>query len=149
MKLYCWFLATLTTPVFASPVSGAGATAGSANIIQWLLSCFFVIGLILLLAWLLKKSRLMPNLAQSQLRVLSVLPLGTREKLLVVKVGDEQLVLGMTPSNISLLCKLETPLNEQNLTAPFAAQLAKLMKPGVAAAVDATPDAQRGGKHEV
>ena len=93
MRHYCGFLATLATPLLAAPVSGAGATAGNANIIQWLVSCFLVIGLILLLAWLLKKSRLMPNQAQSQLRVLSVLSLGTREKLLVVKVGSEQLVL--------------------------------------------------------
>jgi len=147
MRHYCWFLATLATPLLAAPVSGAGATAGNANIIQWLVSCFLVIGLILLLAWLLKKSRLMPNQAQSQLRVLSVLSLGTREKLLVVKVGTEQLVLGMTPANISLLCKLETPLNEQSLVPPFAAQLAKLMKPGNPTVV-AAPDSETGGNHE-
>ncbi len=137
----------LATPLLAAPVSGAGPTAGNANIIQWLVSCFLVIGLILLLAWLLKKSRLMPNQAQSQLRVLSVLSLGTREKLLVVKVGTEQLVLGMTPANISLLCKLETPLNEQSLVPPFAAQLAKLMKPGNPAVV-AAADSETGGNHE-
>ncbi len=137
----------LATPLLAAPVSGAGPTAGNANIIQWLVSCFLVIGLILLLAWLLKKSRLMPNQAQSQLRVLSVLSLGTREKLLVVKVGTEQLVLGMTPANISLLCKLETPLNEQSLVPPFAAQLAKLMKPGNPAVV-AAADNETGGNHE-
>jgi len=147
MRHYCGFLATLATPLLAAPVSGAGATVGNANIIQWLVSCFLVIGLILLLAWLLKKSRLMPNQAQSQLRVLSVLSLGTREKLLVVKVGTEQLVLGMTPANISLLCKLETPLNEQSLVPPFAAQLAKLMKPGNPAVV-AAPDSETGGNHE-
>ncbi len=147
MRHYCWFLATLATPLLAAPVSGAGATAGNANIIQWLVSCFLVIGLILLLAWLLKKSRLMPNQAQSQLRVLSVLSLGTREKLLVVKVGTEQLVLGMTPANISLLCKLDTPLNEQSLVPPFAAQLAKLMKSSSPAVV-AAPDSETGGNHE-
>ena len=147
MRHYCGFLAILATPLLAAPVSGAGATAGNANIIQWLVSCFLVIGLILLLAWLLKKSRLMPNQAQSQLRVLSVLSLGTREKLLVVKVGTEQLVLGMTPANISLLCKLETPLNEQSLVPPFAAQLAKLMKPGNPAVV-AAADSETGGNHE-
>ena len=147
MRHYCVLLATLATPLLAAPVSGAGATAGNANIIQWLVSCFLVIGLILLLAWLLKKSRLMPNQAQSQLRVLSVLSLGTREKLLVVKVGSEQLVLGMTPANISLLCKLETPLDEQSLVPPFAAQLAKLMKPGNTAVV-AAADSETGGNHE-
>ena len=117
----------------------------STSLLQWLVSCFLVIGLILLLAWLLKKSRLVPALAQNQLRVISALPLGNREKLLVVKVGEQQVLLGMTPTNINLLCQLETPLAEPAATMPFAAQLAKLMKPGQATADAAT---NQGSKDE-
>lgn len=117
----------------AWPALAATTTANpppSTGLLQWLVSCFLVIGLILLLAWLLKKSRLVPAMAQNQLRVISALPLGNREKLLVVKVGEQQVLLGMTPTSINLLCQLETPLAEQAATVPFAAQLAKLMKPG-------------------
>ena len=116
----------------AWPVMAAGQ-APTTDLLQWLVSCFLVIGLILALAWLLKKSRLVPALAQNQLRVISVLPLGNREKLLVVKVGEQQVLLGMTPANINLLCQLDSPLVEPPTTVPFAAQLAKLMKPGATA----------------
>ena len=120
----------------AWPALAASTTTNpppNTGLLQWLVSCFLVIGLILALAWLLKKSRLVPALAQNQLRVISVLPLGNREKLLVVKVGEQQVLLGMTPANINLLCQLDSPLVEPPTTVPFAAQLAKLMTPGATA----------------
>ena len=128
----------------AWPAMAAGQ-APTTDLLQWLVSCFLVIGLILALAWLLKKSRLVPGLAQNQLRVISVLPLGNREKLLVVKVGEQQVLLGMTPANINLLCQLDSPLAEPPATMPFAAQLAKLMKPGATADGALSPV---GGKDE-
>ena len=37
----------------------------------------------------------------------AVLPMGMKEKVAVIEVGNEQLVVGITPQQISLLCKLE------------------------------------------
>ena len=140
MRHFAWIGLLGAWPALAATTAVTTATnpPPSTSLLQWLVSCFLVIGLILLLAWLLKKSRLVPALAQNQLRVISALPLGNREKLLVVKVGEQQVLLGMTPTNINLLCQLETPLAEPAATMPFAAQLAKLMKPGQATADAAT-----------
>lgn len=102
-------------------------TSANVTLMQWLASCFLVIALILVLAWLLKKSRLVPSVMQSQLKVVSMLPLGSREKLLVVKVGEQQLLLGMTPNQISLLCQLDKPLPENGSPHAFAGQLSKWM----------------------
>ncbi len=147
MRHFAWVGLLGAWPALAATTAVTTATnpPPSTSLLQWLVSCFLVIGLILLLAWLLKKSRLVPALAQNQLRVISALPLGNREKLLVVKVGEQQVLLGMTPTNINLLCQLETPLAEPAATMPFAAQLAKLMKPGQATADAAT---NQGSKDE-
>lgn len=102
-------------------------TSANVTLMQWLASCFLVIALILVLAWLLKKSRLVPSVMQSQLKVVSMLPLGSREKLLVVKVGEQQLLLGMTPNQISLLYQLDKPLPENGSPHAFAGQLSKWM----------------------
>ena len=113
----------------AWPALAASTTTNpppNTGLLQWLVSCFLVIGLILALAWLLKKSRLVPALAQNQLRVISVLPLGNREKLLVVKVGEQQLLIGVTPQQVNFLYRLETPLDESQPQA-FSQQLGKLM----------------------
>jgi len=104
----------------------AAGQAPTTDLLQWLVSCFLVIGLILALAWLLKKSRLVPAMAQNQLRVISVLPLGNKEKLLVVKVGEQQLLVGVTPQQVNFLYRLEDPLDE-NQPQVFSQQLGKLM----------------------
>ena len=147
MRHFAWIGLLGAWPALAATTAVTTATnpPPSTSLLQWLVSCFLVIGLILLLAWLLKRARLVPALAQNQLRVISALPLGNREKLLVVKVGEQQVLLGMTPTNINLLCQLETPLAEPAATMPFAAQLAKLMKPGQATADAAT---NQGSKDE-
>ncbi len=75
----------------------------------------------------MRKSRLIQPMTQGPMRVLSSLPLGTRERLLVVKVGEQQILLGTTPGRISFLCQLDKPIDEQQLPQPFAAQLGKLL----------------------
>ena len=86
MRHFAWMGLLGAWPALAATTANPPPSTG---LLQWLVSCFLVIGLILLLAWLLKKSRLVPAMAQNQLRVISALPLGNREKLLVVKVGEQ------------------------------------------------------------
>lgn len=103
------------------------ATPVGPGLLQWLLSCALVIGFILVLGWLLRKSRLVQPMTQGPMKILSSLPLGTRERLLVVKVGEQQILLGTTPGQISFLCQLEKPIDEQQLSQPFSLQLGKLL----------------------
>lgn len=117
-------MALLSSPASAAVAVGPG-------LMQWLLSCSLVIGFILLLAWLLRKSRLIQPMTQGPMKVISSLPLGTRERLLVVRVGEQQVLLGVTPGTISYLCQLDKPLDEQQLPPPFSAQLGKLMSRNV------------------
>lgn len=131
-KLLAASLLATSTPLWAATPVGPG-------LLQWLLSCALVIGFILFLGWLLRKSRLIQPMTQGPMKVLSSLPLGTRERLLVVKVGEQQILLGTTPGRISFLCQLDKPIDEQQLPQPFAAQLGKLLS---------RPSAQEE-KHEV
>lgn len=106
-------------------MAGAPASLGAGGLVGWLLSCALVIGLILALGWLLKKTRLNIRLNDSGLKVVSSLALGYKERLLVVQVGQQQLLIGATPQQISLLCQLDEPLAPG---APFAQQLRKVLK---------------------
>ncbi len=49
---------------------------------------------------------------QHGLKVISTLSVGQRERVIVVEVGDEQLVLGVTATQINTLHVLNTPLTE-------------------------------------
>ncbi|MGX5731766.1 flagellar biosynthetic protein FliO [Pseudoxanthomonas beigongshangi] len=77
-----------------------------------LVGLILVLGLILGLAWLLKRLPgaglgLRPN---DQLRVVTSLSVGTKERLLVVEVGGEQLLVGVSPGGIATLHRLPEPL---------------------------------------
>lgn len=50
------------------------------------------------------------NHASGALKIVSSLAMGQRERIVVVQVGDEQLVIGVTPSQINTLHVLSNPL---------------------------------------
>ncbi len=79
----------------------------SANVLQWALGLFFVLALFGVLVWLLHKTGNFSSQSKSQLAVLSGLSLGMREKLVLVKVGEKQLLLGVTPGRVDKLMELE------------------------------------------
>ncbi|MGR2702172.1 flagellar biosynthetic protein FliO [Vibrio campbellii] len=92
-------------------------------------SLVLVIGVILLLAWMLKRMQVPVLGHQKGLRIVSQLPVGTKERIAVVQVGEEQFLVGITSQSIQTLAKLETPLKEEELASgAFASQFSQLIK---------------------
>lgn len=105
-----------------SPVS-------AANLLQTLLGLILVLVCIALVAWLLKRSNSFHTAASGKMKVIAGLPLGTRERAVLVQVGDEQLLLGVTPQQINLLYKLDTPLEVDTANpGDFAGKLRQIMQ---------------------
>jgi flagellar protein FliO/FliZ len=74
-----------------------------------ILSLLMVLGLIIICALLLKRF----NLTQqdvSQLKVVTSLSLGAKERVVVVQAGEQQLLLGVTAQQITLIEHLSEPL---------------------------------------
>jgi len=99
-----------------------------------LVGLLLVLGLILGMAWLLKR---MPGAAQGlrqsdQLRVVSMLSVGSKERVAVIQVGNEQLLVGVSPGGISRLYLLPEPLTVTPAPAlpDFASMLAKRLRKG-------------------
>ncbi|BBB28677.1 flagellar biosynthetic protein FliO [Neptunomonas japonica] len=74
----------------------------SQAIMQVLFGLALVIVIILILAWVLRR---VSNLQQShqKMKIVSSLSLGTREKAVLIEVGDRQVLLGVSPGSVSLL----------------------------------------------
>lgn len=102
----------------------------SMSILTTLGSLVFVIAFILVLAFLLKKMRLPALGQQKDLMIIRQLPIGTKEKLLIVQAGEEQFLVGATSHSIQLISKLEQPLSSGSQTGehPFAGQLNRFLK---------------------
>lgn len=93
----------------STPVWAQGPTL-SGSIVSMLLSLIVVIAIIVLCAGLLKKTNLAMGKSKG-MSVVSILPIGTREKLVVVEVADKQLLLGVTSQNVSLIKELDEKLS--------------------------------------
>lgn len=100
----------------ASAFTSTPPSTATTDILSMALSLVMVLALILCLAYFVK--RFNPNLTNSdEFKVIRSLPLGSRERLIVVEIDNTQHLLGVTPQSINYLHKLETPLKEKELPA--------------------------------
>ncbi|AYH43091.1 flagellar biosynthetic protein FliO [Azoarcus sp. DN11] len=90
-----------------------------------LLGLAVVLGLLLGSLWLIKKLSA-PHGAAAGLKVLGAVPVGPRERVVLVEVGGAVLVLGVTPSNVRTLHTLPaealqgtTPPDAPSVSGPF------------------------------
>jgi len=97
---------------------------------QVFISLGFVIFLILLVTWFLKRTGYSGHHAHSYMAIKASLPLSNKEKLLIVEVGDEQIVIGVSPGSISHIQSLDTPLDftHKNTKESFASVFDQLIK---------------------
>ncbi|RXZ32937.1 flagellar biosynthetic protein FliO [Oxalobacteraceae bacterium CAVE-383] len=78
-----------------------------------LFGLLLVLGLIICIAWLLKRSGLTPNMqASAAARVVGGVSVGNRERVVVVEIADQWIVVGVAPGRVNALAtmpKQESP----------------------------------------
>ena len=74
-----------------------------------ILSLLMVLALIIVSAFVLKRFNLVQQ-SSEQLSIVTSLPLGAKERVVVVQVGQKQLLLGVTAHQVTLLESLTEPL---------------------------------------
>ncbi len=108
VKSIAW-LCTAGLSLFSFPAlsQSSGATVGT--IASIFLSLFLVVALVFALGFVMRRFNVTQS-GSAQLKPVASMMLGNRERLMVVQVGEEQHLLGITAQNISHLSKLDTPL---------------------------------------
>jgi flagellar protein FliO/FliZ len=92
-------------PTVSQPDAGTG-------IVQVTLGLFVVLLIIAAAAWFTRRFGHFQATAGGTLRIVGGLHLGARERLVVVQVGDQQLLLGVAPGRVSTLHVLGSPLDQ-------------------------------------
>ncbi len=111
----------------AAPVASSGI---GGQLTQLVLGLLLVVGLIFVLAWLLRRVQ---NVGPGNGQVIEMIgsrALGPRDRLVLVQVGEEQILLGLTPGRITPLHVLKTPVNvdqSKPATPEFAQRLMELL----------------------
>ncbi|MDD3760149.1 MAG: flagellar biosynthetic protein FliO [Acidithiobacillus sp.] len=122
-------LLLLLTPLPAFAAQTGPAVFSPWAILRLIAALLLVLLIFLALIWLFR--RLQPGAAGvsgSPMRILASLPLGTRERLLLVEVGKQQLLLGATPAGITLLHTLPEALPVDSGSPAFSGWLRQAME---------------------
>ena len=143
MKRFLWALLALPLSVLAAePVAGhaapAAATAPMVNsgvagqLTQLVFGLLLVLGLIFFLAWLLRRVQQAGPAGKGQvIELIGSRALGPRDRLMLVQVGNEQILLGLSPGTITALHVLkepiEVPSTSEKATPEFAQHLLRIL----------------------
>lgn len=116
----------MNTPVAAVPVAGMAQTA---------LSLLLVLGAIFALAWLVRRMQGMRSGLGGVLSVKSGLQVGPKERVLWIRAGDTDLLIGVAAGRVQTLHVFDHPPVEGEVAAQapgFAETLRKVMRGGSA-----------------
>lgn len=88
-------------PQFTSP-----AAPSTGSLLQTLFALVFVLGLLAALAWFVKRFNPRGVGSAANVRMVGALSLGARERIVVVEVGDQWIVVGASPGRINALATM-------------------------------------------
>ena len=142
-KLACLIMGCLASLGAVAAESGVAPAANSGrgaapdpismtSLWQLTLGMLLVLALIAASAWLLKRTGRFQIGAGGGLRILGGLSMGARERVVLLQVGDTQLLVGVAPGRVQTLHVLEHPLpvaaGAGASGAGFAEQLGRLIR---------------------
>jgi len=104
---------------FATPTVVDSATPpGVGSLGQVTLSLGLVLALIFATAWIARRMRGLNRASTDAMNVISTMPLGQKERAVLVRVGKQQILLGVAPGRVTTLHVLSEPVD---VTTPPAA----------------------------
>jgi flagellar protein FliO/FliZ len=94
-------LAFIALPALLTSGAALGApTVGMADLSGIALSLVLVVGFIFAAAWVVRRMPLGLGRANGPLKVLAALPLGPRERLVLVEARGEELLIAVSPAGV-------------------------------------------------
>ena len=117
----------------AAPAAAQTPAPGSMGeqLAQMVFGLLVVVGLIFFLAWLLRRMQGAAPKGGQVIEIVGSRAIGPRDRLLLVQVGKEQILIGHSPGSIEALHVLaepvEVPASARQATPEFAQRLMELM----------------------
>ncbi|MGE8325375.1 flagellar biosynthetic protein FliO [Pseudomonas urmiensis] len=120
----------IAATISATPAPGAPGSLGG-QLAQMVFGLLLVVGLIFLLAWLVRRMQGAAPRSGQVIEIVGTRAIGPRDRLLLVQVGKEQILIGHSPGSIEALHVLaepvEVPAGARPATPEFAQRLLELM----------------------
>ena len=127
-SLWCFLLFSCFSYAEEKTVQVGKHVTPSTDAATMILSLLLVLLVVIASAYVLKKFQGSTQ-STSALKVVTSLHLGAKEKIVVVQVGEKQLLLGVTSSQINVLETLEQPFDTgKNVTEVFDNSIVSMLK---------------------
>ncbi|HJV92588.1 MAG TPA: flagellar biosynthetic protein FliO [Azonexus sp.] len=97
----------LLLPFAADAAETAAPTVSAGTYVQAALALALILALLLGTAWLARKVSGGKGFGQGGMKIVGGVALGPRERIVLLEVGDEWLVIGIVPGQIRTLHRLE------------------------------------------
>lgn len=113
----------------AEPAAAAAPASGAAAVVQMLGALGVVLAVLLGAMWLLRRLSGSKLAGTAAIRTVGGIAVGTRERVLLLEVGEHWLVVGVAPGSVTGIATLprgELPEGPQTSTPDFASVLARL-----------------------
>ena len=128
------FILILGLSFFSSIALAKGEAVGALEVGKLLAGLLVVIAVIFWGAWLAKKLNIGNRFTNNgAIKIISLLSLSTKEKIIVVEVGGEQIVVGSSQQGLQYLHTLTDPICTKNIDEkqsdePFSIQFSNQIK---------------------
>jgi len=115
--LFGFFLSLLSGVLLAASETDSSVMSKvfTADALYKLIGSFAAVFLLMFaVAYLMKKLNPLDSSLNKKFKVIAVLPFGAKQKAVLLQVGDEQIMLGISPENIRTLHVLPVALKQEN-----------------------------------
>ncbi|MAZ66207.1 MAG: flagellar biosynthetic protein FliO [Kangiellaceae bacterium] len=116
--------------VIAAPSNNYPPELGMGQVVKTFVALVFVLGCIFFIGWAMQRLQKLNPSRSSAIKVVSVTPLSTKERLVLVQAGEVQILLGVSAGKMDKLHVFDQPIvvENSNEEAPFASKLNQYLK---------------------
>ncbi len=123
---------TATPQTTLSHTTPSHTRLGMKDFITTFLFLFLIIVCIFFFAWFLKRMGLSQGSGNQLIKIISTIAVGQKERISLIEVGGQQILIGISPGNIQKIMVLDTPLQVKELPTQhqlvgFSSQLAAFL----------------------
>ncbi len=108
---------TTGNPYYPNANANAPQIGSGGHLLNVTLGLLLIIGLIFGLSWFVKRFSQGTFSGNSHLKIIATMPLGTRERIVLIDAGGQQLLLGITPTHINTLHAFDAPIATDSMEA--------------------------------
>lgn len=127
-------LAALASTAIAADAASSAGPSTAGNLLQVTLGLLVVLGLMAAAAWVLRRFNAAKGGNAADIKIIGGVSVGNRERVVVVEVADQWIVVGVAPGRVNALGTMArqetttaTPADDTPLAKDFSSWLAQTM----------------------